>query len=409
MRRRLLVVLGACALVMTACSGGGDSSSNAKPDRPARTTTTTAPATTAAPPPTAAANLDAARVTLTRVAAVRSPTAMAVRSGDTAIYLALQSGRVVAVRDGQLDPAVVLDVSGKISSGGERGLLGLTFSPDGNKMYVDYTNTQGLPTLAEYTFANGKADPESARVLLSVPHPQPNHNGGQITFGPDGFLYMGIGDGGAAGDQGPGHAPGGNGQSVDTLLGKLLRVDPTPTLSAPYTIPRGNPFANGGGRPEIFAYGLRNPWRFSFDRTTGDLWIADVGQDKYEEIDFMPAGQGAGANYGWNRLEGNHPYQGTAPANAVPPVLELAHTNGYCAVVGGFVYRGSKIPDLRGSYVYGDDCNPKISAIRVDGGRVAAARDLGIAAKSVSSFGQDADGELYVLSLTDGLFRIDPA
>jgi glucose/arabinose dehydrogenase len=193
------------------------------------------------------------------------------------------------------------------------------------------------------------------------------------------------------------------------LLGKILRIDPTPAANAPYTIPSGNPFADGGGRPEIWAYGLRNPWRFSFDRSTHDLWIADVGQNLYEEVDFVPAGQGAGANYGWNRVEGNHPFRGTAPANAVAPVLELPHANGYCAVVGGFVYRGTKIPDLRGAYLYSDNCKPNIGAIKVDGGRVVASRDLGVTLRSVSSFGQDADGELYVLSLSQGLYRIDPA
>jgi len=405
-----MVGLGACVLaISTACSGGGSGSSATGAHRPAPTSTSTAPPTSTAPATTVAPNLDAARVTLTRVAATQGATALAVAPGDGSLYVAEQSGLVAAVRDGALDPTPVLDLRAGISTGGERGLLGLAFSPDGSKLYVDYTNPQGLPTLAEYAFAGGRADPATARVLLSVPHPQPNHNGGQIAFGPDGDLYMGIGDGGAAGDQGPGHAPGGNGQSLATLLGKVLRIDPKPTLSAPYSIPAGNPFAGGGGRPEIWAYGLRNPWRFSFDKTTGDLWIADVGQAMYEEIDFMPAGQGAGANYGWNRMEGNHPYQGTVPANVVAPVQELAHTAGYCAVVGGFVYRGSRIPDLRGSYLYGDNCNPKISAIRVDGGRVVASRDLGVTLRSVSSFGQDAAGELYVLSLSQGVYRIDPA
>jgi glucose/arabinose dehydrogenase len=415
MRRRPAVLLGACVLAVSvaACSGGD--SSAARSDQPARSASTSTPAstpaptTTAPPPSTAPPNLDAARVALTRVAATQGATALAVAPGDRSLYVAQQGGQVVAIRDGALDPTPVLDLSGRISTGGERGLLGLTFSPDGTRLYVDYTNPQGLPTLAEYAFSNGRVDAGSARVLLSVPHPQPNHNGGQVTFGPDGFLYMGIGDGGAANDEGAGHAPGGNGQSLDTLLGKILRIDPKPTLSAPYSIPAGNPFANGGGRPEIWAYGLRNPWRFSFDRSTNDLWIADVGQNLYEEIDFMPAGQGAGANYGWNRLEGFHAFRGSAPANAVPPVLELAHSNGYCAVVGGFVYRGAKIPDLRDAYVYGDDCNPTISAIRVDGGKVVASRNLGVQLRSVSSFGQDADGELYVLSLAQGVYRIDPA
>jgi glucose/arabinose dehydrogenase len=411
-RRRPAVLLAACvlAVALAACSDGGGSSSASHDDRRARgTSRSTAPTSTNPASTNPAANLGAARVALTKVAATQGATALAVRPGDPTLYVAQQGGQVVAVRNGTLDRTPVLDLSGRISSGGERGLLGLTFSPDGSKLYVDYTNPQGLPTLAEYPFSNGRVDAASARVLLSVPHPQPNHNGGQITFGPDGFLYMGIGDGGAANDEGPGHAPGGNGQSLDTLLGKILRIDPKPSRSAPYTIPAGNPFAEGGGRPEIWAYGLRNPWRFSFDRSTDDLWIADVGQDLYEEIDFMRAGRGAGANYGWNRVEGRHAFRGSAPPNAVPPVLELAHSNGYCAVVGGFVYRGARIPDLRGAYVYGDDCNPTISAIRVDRGRVTASRNLGMQLRSVSSFGQDAEGELYVLSLSQGVYRIDPA
>ena len=371
---------------------------------------TTAPTTTESRANDAAsADLGAARVKLTRVAPTVGATALAVAPHDSTLYVAEQGGEVVAIRNGAIDPTPVLDLRNRISSGGERGLLGLTFAPDGSSLYVDYTDPQGLPTLAEYAFANGRADPTTARVLLGVPHPQPNHNGGQITFGPDGFLYMGIGDGGAAGDQGPGHAPGGNAQSLGTLLGKILRIDPVRRSSAPYTIPTGNPFAKSAGRPKIWAYGLRNPWRFSFDRATGDLWIADVGQDKYEEIDFMPAGKGAGANYGWNRLEGAHPYQGTPPAHAVAPVVELSHADGYCAVVGGYVYRGSKIPDLRGAYLYGDDCNPKISAVRVEGGRVVASRDLDVTLRSVSSFGQDANGDLYVLSLSQGVYRFDPA
>ena len=371
---------------------------------------TSAPTTTGSRTNDAAsADLGAARVKLTRVAPTVGATALAVAPHDSTLYVAEQGGEVVAIRNDAIDPTPVLDLRNRISSGGERGLLGLTFAPDGSSLYVDYTDPQGLPTLAEYAFANGRADPTTARVLLSVPHPQPNHNGGQITFAPDGFLYMGIGDGGAAGDQGPGHAPGGNAQSLGTLLGKILRIDPARRSSAPYTIPTGNPFAKSAGRPEIWAYGLRNPWRFSFDRATGDLWIADVGQDKYEEVDFMPAGKGAGANYGWNRLEGDHSYQGTPPAHAVAPVVELSHADGYCAVVGGYVYRGSKIPDLRGAYLYGDDCNPKISAVRIEGGRVVASRDLDVTLRSVSSFGQDANGELYVLSLSQGVYRVDPA
>ena len=409
MRRRWLsAVAAALVFVAAACSGGDDSS--AKPAA-TRSTTTTTPSTSepASTTTTVAGNLDAARVKLTQVAPLTGAIALAVRTGDPALYVATQTGRVVAIRDGQVDPTPVLNLGNRVISGGEQGLLGLAFSADGTKLYVDYTAANSDTHVEEYAFADGRADPGSRRLVLSIADPQPNHNGGNVVFGPDGYLYLGFGDGGAGGDTGAGHAPGGNGQSLGTLWGKLLRIDPTAGLAQQYTIPAGNPFESGGGRPEIWAYGLRNPWRFSFDRDTGDLWIADVGQGAYEEIDFMPAGQGAGANYGWNRLEGTHKYQGTAPADAVAPVLDLPHTDGYCAVVGGYVYRGTKIPDLRGAYLFGDNCRPPIRAIRVDGGKVVADRDLGISLEALSSFGQDASGDLYLLSLTRGVFRLDPA
>ena len=219
-------------------------------------------------------------------------------------------------------------------------------------------------------------------------------------FGPDGKLWMGLGDGGSQGDVGDGHVPGGNAQSLERPLGKILRFDPTPSGSAPYTVPSDNPFASGGGLPEIWAYGLRNPWRFSFDRKTGDLWIADVGGSEREEIDLAPAPErGRGQNFGWNRVEGT-------VVHDTPPI---SHENGDCSITWGFVYRGTRIPDLVGAYVYSDYCNGAIRAIRADGGQVVVARELGITATNISSFGEDADGELYVVSQSDGLFRIDPA
>jgi glucose/arabinose dehydrogenase len=334
-----------------------------------------------------------------------------VRRGDPALYVAEQQGRVLAIRGGQVDPTPVLDITGDIQAGGEQGLLGIAFSPDGTKLYVHSTAPGGDTRLQEFAFANGKADPATARTLLTAPGAQSNHNGGQLAFGPDGMLYMTIGDGGGAGDSGGGHASGGNGQSLDTLLGKILRIDPTPSASSGYTIPPDNPFASGGGRPEIWAYGLRNPWRFSFDRSTGDLWIADVGQDKYEEIDFAAApDRGRGANYGWNIMEGLHPFRdGTAAGPTVAPVLETAHTDGNCSITGGYVYRGTKIPDLAGAYVFSDYCNGPVRAVIVANGQVVADRDLGVSASSITSFGQDGAGELYVISQSQGLLRIDPA
>jgi glucose/arabinose dehydrogenase len=354
--------------------------------------------------------LGTARVKLTPITRVEAPTAFATRQGDRALYVTEQVGRVRAVRDGNLDAQPVLDLTADVGSGGERGLLGLAFSPDGSKMYVYYTNRDGDIRVDEYAIAGNSADAGSRRQVLAVDHPPaPNHNGGQTSFGPDGKLYLGLGDGGAAGDMGTGHAEGGNAQSLDTLLGKILRIDPTPSAGAPYTIPSDNPFADGGGLREIWSYGLRNPWRFSWDRKTGDMWIADVGQNQWEEVDLASAGRGAGANYGWNRLEGTHQFSGSPPDGAVGPIFEYSHQGGGCSISGGYVYRGSKIPTLAGAYVYTDYCDSALRALTERSGKLTGQRDLGVKANQVTAFGQGQDGELYVLSQGDGLQRIDPA
>jgi glucose/arabinose dehydrogenase len=396
----LVALATAGGLVGTACSDNGGSSSSSS----TTSGSTSAPATT----PGGSPQLGAANVKLTPIAQLEDPTAMTTRQGDNALYVTEQVGRVRAVRDGQLDAAPTLDITGDVGSGGERGLLGLDFSRDGTRLYVHYTNRDGDTRVDEYTMQGNVANGGSRRQLLAVEQPQPNHNGGELAFGPDGLLYLGLGDGGGAGDSGSGHAPGGNGQSLDTMLGKILRIDPTPSGDRQYTIPPSNPFANGGGLPEIWAYGLRNPWKFSWDRESGDLWIADVGQNAWEEVDFLPAGEGAGANFGWNRLEGNHEFQGQAPDGAVPPIHEYP-LNSACAAIGGYVYRGSKIPDLTGAYVYTDYCESTIRALVERDGRVADQRDLGIQGTQVTAFGEDQDGELYVLSQADGLQRLDPA
>jgi glucose/arabinose dehydrogenase len=406
MRRTPVVLLVVLTLAAAACDGDGDGGDEGS--RPETQPATTAPDTTATPT-TTVGDLSAAAVTLTPVAEVEAPTAMAVREGDTALYVAEQGGRIVAVRDGVLDPQAVLDLTGQVSGGVEQGLLGIEFSPDGTMLYAHYTNTDGDTRVDEYAMTDGTADPASRRELLAVDQPQPNHNGGQLAFGPDGLLYIGLGDGGGGGDTGDGHAPGGNGQSLDTLLGKILRIDPRPSDGDPYTIPADNPFAGGGGRPEIWAYGLRNPWRFSFDRETADLWIGDVGQNAWEEVDYTPAGEGGGANYGWARLEGTHPFNGEAPPDAVAPIFEYPNPDQGCSVTGGFVYRGARIPDLRGAYVFADYCEGDLRALRQENGQVVVERFLDASAANVAAFGQDHDGELYVLSQGDGLLRIDPA
>jgi glucose/arabinose dehydrogenase len=347
------------------------------------------------------------------IAQVEAPTAMATRRGDQTLYVAEQAGRVIAVRDGEIAGAV-LDLRSSVTAGGEQGLLGMAFSPDGSKLVVNITDRAGNTRIEEYEFDStldgGRAEPTSRRLLLRVKQPQPNHNGGQLAFGPDGYLYIGLGDGGGADDEDDGHADEGNGQSLDTLLGKILRIDPTPSADRPYTIPPDNPFAGGGGRPEIWSSGLRNPWRFSFDRTTGDLWIADVGQDEWEEIDVARAadGGGRGTNFGWPVFEANSRFRDGEPASdTVDPVIELSHDDGFCAVTGGYVYRGTDIPALVGAYVYTDYCDGTLRWIRVDDGAVTAKGTLGTSSDSIASLGEDSIGELYVLSQSDGLSRLD--
>ncbi len=352
---------------------------------------------------------------LTKVADLEGLTAMAARAGTRTLYLASQDGVVRSLRDGKVSPTPVIDLRERVSQdGGERGLLGLAFSPDGTLLYVHYSDTRGDTQVDQYAMTGGRADPATRKSILHVEQPQPNHNGGQLAFGPDGYLYLGLGDGGNAGDAGPGHAPGGNGQSLDTLLGKILRFDPNPSPGDPaFTVPADNPFQDTpGAEPAIWSYGLRNPWRFSFDSKTGDLWIGDVGQNEYEEIDHAPATNGRdagkGDNFGWNRLEGDHPYEGKAPTDVEAPVDEIAHDTGACSVIGGFVYRGTKIPALDGTYFFSDNCDGTIRLLEPDGDGVSSV-DSGLEASAVSSFGQANNGTLYVVSLTDGVFRIDAA
>ena len=253
----------------------------------------------------------------------------------------------------------------------------------------------------------------SRRELLVIDDFAPNHNGGNVTFGPDGFLYWGMGDGGGAGD------PTATGQNPGDLLGSLLRIDPDVApeerdAGATYSIPDGNPFRNGGGAPEVWAWGLRNPWRFSFDRATGDLWIADVGQGDIEEIDFLPAqggtGAGRGANLGWSAVEGDSPFnQGAAPEGAIGPIFSYGHDGGKCSITGGYVYRGAAIPALAGIYVYADFCGGELRGVAQQDGAVDSEGSLDQVVAFPSSFGQDSDGELYVLSLEGPVYRIVPA
>ncbi|MBW3603879.1 MAG: PQQ-dependent sugar dehydrogenase [Actinobacteria bacterium] len=399
----LLVV----ALLVAACASAAapDASPSGPPppapSSPAPSAQAPAPATASTEPaPSGAADLGAVRLALEPVVELAAPTALAVRPDDDALYIAERGGRVVRIDEGGADPATVLDISDQTTQDGERGLLGLDFSPDGGRLYVSFTNQSGDSQLDEYQLRGDVADPTTRRTLLLVSQPYPNHNGGHVVTGPDGLLYYGLGDGGAAND------PLGSGQDPSTLLGSLLRIDPTPSGDAPYSIPNDNPFVDDpGGRGEVWIYGLRNPWRFSFDRETDDLWIADVGQREIEEINRLPFAAAAGANLGWNVFEGTQRFSdGTAP-DAVMPVFEYPH-DGRCSVTGGHVYRGHQIPALRGAYLYGDFCDGVVRALVHADGSVTDEREFPARVPSLVSFGEGPDGELYALSLEGTVFRI---
>jgi len=409
-RRPWLVLL---LVVATACSDGdGIGGGTGDGTGPA---TTSSGDTPAAPGPPA--DLAKASFKLAKVADLSSPVAMAVRPDDDSIYVAEKGGRVRKVTRGQtanpggVDGTAVLDLRTEVSTGGEQGLLGLAFSPDGGKLYVNYTDRAGDTRVVEYTFRDGRADTGTARELLFVDQPFANHNGGEVVFGPDGKLYIGLGDGGSGND------PQNRAQNLGDLLGKLLRIDPTPSGEKPYTIPPDNPFASGqsGARPEVWMYGLRNPWRFSWDREANDLWIGDVGQNAVEEVDFLAGAQPGGTNFGWSQVEGSRRVKGANPDGAVLPLHEYGHDDG-CSVTGGYVYRGSKVPALRGIYLYGDACSGKVWGLTQQGGRATGNRELagesevgGSGSFSIASFGEDSNGELYVLNLGGPLLRIEAA
>lgn len=318
-----------------------------------------------------------------------------------------QEGVIRIIDNGALDPEPFLDLTDRVGSeGSEQGLLGIALDPDyaaNGFFYLNYTDKNENTVVARYRLsADGiYGDPASEQVLLAVEQPYANHNGGNLAFGPDGMLYIGLGDGGSGGD------PQGNAQNPDTLLGKMLRLDVRGKDT--YTIPADNPFAAGGGRSEIWALGLRNPWRFAFDSLTGDLYIADVGQNTYEEVDFLPAGTAGGANFGWNYREGAHPYEGNPPEGVtlVEPVFEYDHGSG-CSVTGGFVYRGQALPEFYGIYLFGDYCSGIVWGLMRDSGDQWISQQLFQLPANISSFGQDASGELYLLDhRTGGVYRLE--
>jgi glucose/arabinose dehydrogenase len=325
------------------------------------------------------------------------------------LFMIERGGRIKILRGGSVLPRAFLDIAGRVQEGGEQGLLSVAFHPDyaqNGEIFVYYTNLAGDSHLSRIRVSPDpdSANPATEEVLLVVNQPYANHNGGLVTFGPDGMLYIGLGDGGSGGD------PLGNGQDSTTLLGSILRIDVDG--GAPYAIPNDNPFVNdAAARKEIWAYGLRNPWRFSFDRATGDLYIGDVGQNAWEEIDVVPAGTG-GVNLGWNVMEGLHCYNAATcnESGLTLPVVEYPHAGG-CSVTGGYVYRGAAVPSLHGRYFYADYCQGWIRSFRYESGRATDVRDhtADIGTRSlISSFGEDADGEIYVVTLDGGIYLIRP-
>lgn len=323
--------------------------------------------------------------------------------GSGRLFVVEKVGRIRIVRDGQVLSEPFLDITDRVGSrANEQGLLSVAFHPryrDNGWLFVNYTDNDGDTVVSRFSAAGDRADPSSEEVVLTIEQPFANHNGGQVVFGPDGMLYIGMGDGGGAGD------PLGAGQDRWTLLGKILRIN---VETLPYTIPPDNPWADGsGGRQEIWVFGVRNPWRFSFDRSTGDLFVADVGQNRLEEVHMLPAGRSAGANLGWNVMEGNECFRrNDCDRSAFDlPIDVYPHSLG-CSVTGGHVYRGAAYPVLQGVYVFGDFCSGRIWGLRQSAGGWERAELLQTRLQ-IAAFGEDESGELYVAGYNNGvLYRI---
>lgn len=331
--------------------------------------------------------------------------------GDASrLFVVEKGGTVRILKNGTLLPTPFIDLSGRVTTGSEQGLLGMAFHPTDNRVVLSFTvpGTPGGGRSQVSTFRPGAnpdvLDPATEQPVITVDQPYANHNGGHVAFGPDGFLYFGLGDGGSGGD------PQGNGQDRADLLGSLLRLDLDHGL--PYTVPPSNPFVGQAGiRGELWNWGLRNPWRFSFDRSTGDLYIADVGQNKWEEVDVQPASSAGGENYGWAIMEGDHCYGSNScdKTGLVLPVTEYGHGDG-CSITGGYVYRGQAIPALVGTYFYGDYCNGWIRSFVYRNGTATEASSWPAldTKQQITSFGEDAQGELYVVLANGSIYRIAP-
>ena len=373
---RFRVALVLLASTVVACSGSGDE---------------------------AASTMAVTGLKLRQVGTFENPTYVTAPPGDrTRLFVVEQAGTIRVIQRGHKRERPYLDIRDRVLSGDERGLLSMAFAPNyrrSHRFYVYYTDGDGDINVVEFKGRRNRARKRTARTVLTQDHSTyDNHNGGQLQFGPDGLLYMGLGDGGSAGD------PFGSGQDLGTQLGKILRINP----SGSPRIPRSNPFrGRSGAKPTVYSYGLRNPWRFSFDRKTGDLVIADVGQETYEEIDFVRRGGGRGANFGWSAYEGNHRYKDdrSAPGH-IPPVIEHSHAEGFCSITGGYILRHRSYRNLRGTYVYGDLCDGTLRGARLLPGSATGRRTLGVSVSMLSSFGEDSRGRVYAVSLNGPVYRL---
>jgi glucose/arabinose dehydrogenase len=374
-------------LLAPACSSGNPATTEGSSLPSATTTPSTAPTGTQEEPVAALSH-----VKLTKVASgLEAPLDLVSTAAEPdRLYVVEQAGRIRVIENGRLLPEPFLDIRTQVRSGGEQGLLSVAFHPDyadNGRFYVDYTDLNGDTRVVEYEKRAGEA-PARQRELLFVDQPYANHNGGELAFGPDARLYVGMGDGGSGGD------PEDRAQNLDEQLGKLLSLDVDRT----------------GAGWRVDGYGLRNPWRFSFDRETRDLWIGDVGQGEWEEIDYTPWGSAGLENYGWNVYEGRHVYEDKEPnprGRLVAPVAEYSHEKG-CSVTGGFVYRGERIPAARGRYFYGDFCSGRVWSLMLRNGKAAGSRLHSFRVDALSSFGEDGAGELYLVSLEGRVYRLDP-
>ena len=401
---RLSALAAAGALALLSCGLADDQGATAPEGGGAASATTTTQSADDS------GETSASGVCLVSVGSFDSPLYVTAPPGDERRVMVVEQGGVIRVlRGGKRLSRPFLDIRSRVTAGGEQGLLGLAFAPDyasSGRFYVYYTDRDAKQRVVEYRRASAdRAGAGSARTVLVMNDPESNHNGGDIVFGPDGLLYIATGDGGGAGDQ---HGSRGNSQSLGSLLGKLLRINPRPGGGRPYRVPASNPFVGrDGARGEIYSYGLRNPWRWSFDRSTGDIVIADVGQGDVEEVNFRRRGGARGANFGWRPWEGRKQFADEPAPGAIFPVLQKSHGDGWCSITGGYVVRDAALPALRGHYVYGDFCLGQLRSARLRSGKATGDRALALPrVENLSSFGEDARGRVYAVSLDGPVYRL---